>query len=90
MSHQFSGMDVAQIRSLAGRMRTEAGEIEGLIHSLTGRLSGVAWKGQDRERFISEWQLRHVVALRRVADGLQNASAQADQHADQQEWASRA
>lgn len=90
MGHEFSGMDIGQIRALAVRMRSEASTIDAAIQRLTGRLTGVEWRGPDRERFIDEWQSRHVAALRRVVDGLESAAAQATEYANRQEWASRA
>lgn len=90
MSHDFSGMDVAQIRNLAARMRAEAADIEATVQRLTARLGSVAWRGPDRERFMSEWEGRHAAALRRVVDGLTQAAEQANEYANRQEWASRA
>lgn len=89
MSNQFTGMDIAQVRALAARMRDEAADIEATIQRLTARLGAAEWRGPDRERFMGEWQQRHATALRRVADGLQRASAEATEYAKRQEWASR-
>lgn len=89
MGEQFSGMDVAQIRSMAARMRSEAGEIDASIQRLTTSLQAAPWRGADRERFLDEWQSRHMAALRRVADGLQEAAERANEYASRQEWASR-
>lgn len=90
MRDTFSGMDIGQVRALAARLRTEASDIEATIQRLTGRLTSVDWKGRDRERFVDEWQSRHVAALRRVVSGLEQAADHASEYANLQEWASEA
>ena len=89
-SNSYSGMDISQVRSLARQMQTEAAEIEALLQRLTAQLEGAPWRGTDRDRFLDEWRSRHLGALRRVADGLERAAEQANEHARRQEWASRA
>jgi uncharacterized protein YukE len=83
-------MDIAQIRSLAVQMNNEAQRIETLVQRLTSQLEAVPWKGPDRERFLGSWRSTHARALDRIATGLHQAAHEANEHARQQEWASRA
>lgn len=86
----LKGMDIAQIRNLARQMEVEADAIRDEVHQLTSRLEAAPWRGNDREKFLQEWQGRHVKALMKVAAGLDQAARQATEHARQQEAASRA
>lgn len=86
----LTGMDIAQIRALADQMDRRASEIDALLARLTRLVNGDFWAGADRERFVGEWRDRHAAGLRRIADGLQEASKHAREQARRQEWASRA
>lgn len=85
----FTGMDIAQVRSLARQMSDEAIEIRRLLQALTHELEGAPWDGVDRQRFVSEWNSRHAKALDRVERSLRDAAAQANEYARRQEAASR-
>lgn len=90
VNEELSGMDISQIRSMARSMDGKADEMRRLVDQLTGEVERASWAGQDRERFVDEWRQRHAVALRRVADNLDEAARQARIHADAQERVSRA
>jgi hypothetical protein len=85
----LTGMDIGQIRSLAGQMVRAVTDLRGLIRDLTAELESAPWRGPDRDRFIDEWRSHHVVRLSRVADGLQDASGSCREYARRQEDASR-
>ena len=85
-----AGMDIAQIRNLARQMDQRANEIEGLLSQLTTQMRELPWAGDDRNRFVDDWEGRHAAGLRRVAEGLKHAAKDARDHARNQEWASRA
>lgn len=85
----LTGMDIAQVRTLAREMTQEAAEIQSMLQSLTAQLTAVPWSGLDRERFLDEWRLRHVAKLRQVEQSLRDAAAQATEYARRQENASR-
>lgn len=86
----LSGMDIAQVRELARRMDSEAGQISDLVNRVSTQLEGAEWVGRDREVFLEQWRAGHAGKLRRVVDGLHEASRQANEYANRQEWASRA
>ncbi len=85
-----TGMDIAQVRDLARRMQTEADQIDQLVQRVSGQLEQVEWVGPDRDAFLQEWHAGHAGRLRKVVDGLHDASTQANEYANRQEWASRA
>lgn len=89
MSGPFTGMDVPAVRNLAQQLNTKAGEIRDLMGQLTSSLNNTQWVGADRERFVSDWQGTHVVALNNVIRGLEDAGAMANRNAEEQESASR-
>lgn len=85
-----TGMDMAQVCSLANQMSEEAAEIDSLIHTLTSEIDSAPWMGRDRERFVNEWRQRHAASLHRVADGLSGAAREANEYVRRQDEASRA
>lgn len=85
----LTGMDVAQVRSLARLMQTEAADIEHQSRVLTQQIESAPWVGKDRNDYLDTWRTTHVAALQRVSDALRDASKAAGRYADQQEWASR-
>lgn len=89
MQKHLSGMDINQIRSMAGNMDRKAEEIRSAIDQLSGAVTAVSWAGPDRDRFVDEWRNRHVSSLRAVADNLSSAARQARDHAAEQERVSR-
>ncbi len=84
----FTGMDIQAVRTLAQQMNSSAGEIQQLMQRLTSALQGTPWVGPDREQFLSDWQSQHVVALRNVAQSLEQAATRANMNANEQEQAS--
>lgn len=89
MSGPFTGMDVAAVRTLSQQLTTKAGEIREIMSQLTTGLNNTQWVGADRERFVSDWQGTHVVALNNVIRGLEEAGTLATRNADEQDAASR-
>lgn len=83
--NQLSGMDIHQVRRMADVFSVVADEIDEEMQALTHVVDAVQWKGADRERFVAEWRDRHMTALKRVADGLEQAAHQARRHARRQE-----
>lgn len=86
--NQLSGMDIHQVRQTANLFSVVADEIDGELRRLTAAIDALPWKGADRDRFVAEWRDRHVAALKRVSDGLDEAARQARRHARRQEEAS--
>jgi len=86
----FTGMDIAQVKDLANRMRTKADEIDGISRELTNALGNAQWVGPDRQKFEGDWNGQYVTALRNVTEALKEAAQRADSNATQQEQASNA
>lgn len=85
---QFTGMDIVEVRTLVTMMNTKADEIGQIAQQLTQKLNGTPWVGQDRERFVSDWQSNHQAALQRVVDSLHEAAKRAEANASEQEQVS--
>ncbi len=88
--NQYSGMEIAAIRSLARTMDGRADEIEHLMAQATAEVNGLTWRGEDRERFVREWESHHARQLLRVSAGLREAANHARRKASEQERISRA
>ncbi|MGI8938872.1 MAG: hypothetical protein ACR2JF_11805, partial [Iamia sp.] len=56
----LTGMDIEAVRTLAGQMDTNAGDIETITGTLTSQLEGTEWIGPDREQFVGDWQGTYV------------------------------
>ena len=72
----FWGMDTAQLRVHAERLRTASGEVEDLTSRLTTAVHAASWTGADAEEFRGRWtslaadRLSSVCAqLRALGDG---------------------
>lgn len=85
---QFTGMNIAEVRTLVQMMNTKADEIGQIAQQLTQKLQGTAWVGQDRERFLSDWQSNHQQSLQRVVESLKEAARRAESNAAEQEQVS--
>ena len=88
--NDYSGMEVQAIRALARTMESRADEIDGLVAQATSEVHGLTWRGNDRERFVREWDGTHASQLRRTAQGLREAAGHAWHKAAEQERISRA
>lgn len=85
----FTGMDIAAVRTLSQQLKAKADEIRTLTQQLTGQLQNTPWVGQDRERFYSDWTGQYCTALNNVVTGLEDASNRALQNANEQDQISR-
>lgn len=85
---QLTGMDIMHVRRLADQMWREAADIRKEMHAMSSLIDNIPWRGHDRDRFVGEWRTRHLAALQRIVDGLEQASRDAKEHARRQEAAS--
>lgn len=90
MANEMIGMTIAQIQGLARAMDQRARQLEALLGQLTTAVREVPWAGDDRDRFVGEWDERHAQHLGEVVGGLRVAARQARDHAAEQERVSRA
>lgn len=86
----YSGMEVQAIRALARTMESRAAEIEELVARAGTEVHGLTWRGNDRDRFVGEWDGVHATQLSRTAQGLRDAAGHAWRKAAEQERVSRA
>lgn len=85
MVGNFYGADVAQLRQLAKDMANGANRLNMLGQQLSGSIASSPWKGDDADRFRSDWNSSHARVLRAAADGIQTASKALLRNADDQD-----
>ena len=83
------GMNVEEVRALSRQLQQAAEQVKQIQSSLSSKLGGTTWVGQDQARFKSEWESTHSTNLRNVADALAQASQASLQNANEQEQVSR-
>lgn len=84
----FVGADVEQLNQLAAQLNNKANDIQNVISQLTSAINSVEWKGNDANKFRSDWQGQYVGQLKQVVSGLQTASQNAKRNAQEQATAS--
>lgn len=84
----FTGMDIAAVRTLSTQLQTRADEIRTITHQLTAQLNSTPWIGPDREQFHGDWTGQHTAALNSVVTGLEQAAMRAQRNSNEQEQAS--
>ena len=88
MAGNFYGADVAQLRQLAKDLAKGASRLEQLGQQLGVSIASSPWKGNDGDRFRSDWNASHAKTLRAAAAGIHSASKALLKNADQQDRAS--
>jgi len=78
------GADVEQLNQLAAQLNNKANDIQNVISQLTSAINSVEWKGNDANRFRSDWQGQYVSQLKQVVNALQQASQNAKRNAQEQ------
>lgn len=84
MANITHGMDPDAVKSLAAQMIKAADQIDALSGQLTKQLNNTAWRGQDAERFKSDWQSHHMNQLKTVSNAVREAADRAQKNAEQQ------
>jgi ABC-type transporter Mla subunit MlaD len=79
------GLDVQQVRQLSSQLNSKAGDIQGILTTLTSLLNSTQWTGPDAEQFRSDWSGSHTAALKKVVAALQDAAQKASSNASAQE-----
>jgi uncharacterized protein YukE len=83
------GLDTEHMTSLSKLMNERASDIDSTISKISTKLGNTWWKGNDAEKFRSEWGSTHKSNLKKVAEALRNVSKIIDNNKQQQEQASR-
>ena len=83
------GLDPEQMRVLQKSLQREDGTIRALAKQLDGQLKSAWWKGQDSDRFRSEWDGAHRAQLEKVSAALEAASKTVAANIAQQNQASQ-
>jgi uncharacterized protein YukE len=84
------GADVDALEATGSKMIDAAGQIQQLMGSLSGQISGTWWLGADADRFRAEWDGTHRPNLDRVVQALNDAGNGAKNQASQQRQTSGA
>ena len=83
------GLDVEQVRQLSSQLNQKAGDIEGVLSTLTSALGNTQWTGPDSEQFRQAWSGEYTSQLKQVVAALKDASQKASKNAQDQETASQ-
>lgn len=82
------GADVEQLNQLSAQLNNKANDIQNIISQLSSAINSVEWKGNDANRFRSDWTGQYTSQLKQVVSALQTASQAAKRNAQEQQQAS--
>ena len=82
------GQNPQEVRDLAQLFDTKAGDLEGVIVAINGKLGGTSWTGPDRTRFETSTWSTIQTNLNTIASTLREAGTSARANATEQESAS--
>ncbi|MBU6163121.1 MAG: hypothetical protein KGO50_18575 [Myxococcales bacterium] len=82
------GMDVAGIRHLASVLQQGSHQVTDTMTRARAIVDNLAWRGEDRDRFVASWHDTHMPQLMGLAEQLRQAAQQASERARAQELAS--
>lgn len=87
MSAQL-GMIPEEVDDLATQLDAKAGDLEGVLTTLTAKLQGTTWVGTDYNRFEEQWTGTIAQNLRNAAEQMRAAATAAREDAENQRIAS--
>src|SRR5699024_12253812 len=79
------GMNVEEVRRLAGQLREAAEELTRIEQQLTSGLEGVDWTGPDADRFRGQWSGEMIPALHQIMSAVNDLGDSAERNAAEQE-----
>lgn len=88
MSSRIQGMDTEYARDVSNRMDSHAGQVAGVVSSISSVIAGLNWQGADRHAFESDWVGAFVPNANAASGSLTEQSALLRVHADRQDAAS--
>jgi len=87
MSAQL-GMIPEEVDELATQLDAKAGDLDGVLTTLTTKLQGTTWVGTDYNRFEEQWTGTIAQNLRNAAEQMRTAATAAREDAENQRIAS--
>jgi len=86
----FEGMDVEEVRTLAGQLQNQANNITQVISSIDSIVASMenVWKGKDATDFQGWWTQQHRPALHNAEQAIMGLHQSAMNNAMQQDQAS--
>lgn len=84
----MQGMDTEHAREVSNRMGSQAGQVAGVVSSVSSMIAGLNWQGADRHAFESDWTGAFVPNANAASESLNEQSALLRVHADRQDAAS--
>jgi len=88
LAGNFYGADIAQLRQLAGSLRSAGRRLDRQRQMLAAGVGGTRWPGPDAERFRGDWTSGHSRSLSAAAAFLDAGAETVLRHAAEQEQAS--
>jgi hypothetical protein len=79
------GADAPALRGFASNVSNRLRQIEEARGRLSALIESVPWVGDDRERFLGEWQSIHSPGLVQLVADLTGVADKASRHATEQE-----
>jgi hypothetical protein len=79
-----TGMNLAEVEQLVGRLRAGAEQLRNLVSTVEGQVAHTSWIGPDAERFTHEWWPGHRQRLLEAADHISGLAQSADNNASEQ------
>ena len=90
MTNAFSGADVAQLRILSSKFKSQSGKLREIAVSSSTALLVAEWTGNEIDAIRSNWSRKSLPTLNALADALQTMGVDLDRQAADQEGASGA
>ncbi|MEO8527523.1 MAG: CHAP domain-containing protein [Pseudolysinimonas sp.] len=81
----FSGADVAEVRALGGRMRSQSAKLRDIANSSNLALMMAEWTGNDIDAVRNNWRRSSLPTITRLADLLHDMSVDLERQAAEQE-----
>jgi uncharacterized protein YukE len=85
MANYTHGMNVAEVKALGAQLQKMAGQIEGILSALNGKVNSTTWVGPDATKFKQQWWPQHMNSLKKVKDDLHGFGQSAINNANEQE-----
>jgi uncharacterized protein YukE len=82
-------MDTTQARGHAAKINSSVELLGGLIEKVTKMIEGIYWEGEDKKRFVDDWQSQLQPRHAEVSDALRQGAHELVRRADAQDTLSQ-